>query len=429
MTTATLRDRAVAAGAERVYPYQTLFKDGPGKLCRLDVPQRCPVMTAVAPRPTIPAARYADRLRARADVAAEYGVDALLIGVGPDLRYLTGYEAMPLERLTMLVVVPGHEPVIVVPRLERAAAEQGLRTDVEILTWGETDDPHGLVMRHVEARRYGAIQYAVSDTLTAMHLLRFQGARPHAGFEVASNVLRDLRMTKDADEIALLTLAAHAADRVVAAIAAGRLVGRTEADVAHEVQDRLIEEGHDLGLFAIVGSGPNSASPHHEASERVIEAGEPIVLDIGGVLGGYGSDITRTLWVTGGDPAKGPDERFRHLFGVLHGAQAAATAAVAPGITLRGDRRDRAPDHRCGGLRRGVLPPDRPRHRARGTRGSVPDRGQRAPPRRGDGVLRRARDLPRGSSTAPGSRTSSCAVRDGPIVLNEAPRELYVVDG
>ena len=113
-------------------------------------------------------------------------------------------------------------------------------------------------------------------------------------------------MIKDADEIALLTLAAQAADRVVAQIAAGRLVGRTEADVAREVRERLLAEGHDEAEFAIVGSGPNSASPHHEASDRVIQAGEPIVLDIGGTLGGYGSDTTRTLWVTGGDPANGP---------------------------------------------------------------------------------------------------------------------------
>src|SRR5204862_4004179 len=123
-----------------------------------------------------------------------------------------------------------------------------------------------------------------------------------------------------------------AAERVVDQIASGRLVGRSEADVAREVRERLLAEGHDLSEFAIVASGPNSSSPHHEASDRVIQAGEPIVLDIGGSLGGYCSDTTRTMWVTGGDPALGPDEAFRHLFAVLLGAQEAARRAVRPGV-------------------------------------------------------------------------------------------------
>ena len=242
-------------------------------------------------------------------------------------------------------------------------------------------------------------------------------------------MLGRLRIVKDPDEIALLTAAAHAADRVVAQIAAGRLVGRTEADVAREVRERLIAEGHDEAHFAIVGSGPNSASPHHEASDRVIAAGEPIVLDIGGTIGGYGSDITRTLWVTGGDPANGPDERFRHLFGVLHGAQAAATAGDPARDHRRGDRRRGSPADRGRRLRRGVLPPDRARDRARRPRGPVHHQRQRA--------SHCARGWP--SRSSPGSTWSAtygariedivvCGP-DGPIALNEAPRELYVVDG
>jgi Xaa-Pro aminopeptidase len=201
------------------------------------------------------------------------------------------------------------------------------------VTWEESDDPHGLVAGLVSggATTGGSLRLGVSDQLMAMHLLRLQGALPGATFESATLVLRALRMTKDPDEIALLRAAAHAADRVVGQIAAGRLVGRTEADVARDVRERLIAEGHDEAHFAIVGSGPNSASPHHEASDRVIEAGDPIVLDIGGTIGGYGSDTTRTLWVTGGDPAKGPTEEFRHLFGIVRSAQERATRAVRPG--------------------------------------------------------------------------------------------------
>ncbi|MEJ7696173.1 MAG: M24 family metallopeptidase [Candidatus Limnocylindrales bacterium] len=170
-------------------------------------------------------------------------------------------------------------------------------------------------------------------------------------------------MIKDADEIALLTRAAHAADRVVAQIAAGRLIGRTEADVAREVRERLVAEGHEAAHFAIVGSGPNSASPHHEASERVIQAGEPIVLDIGGTLGGYGSDITRTLWVTGGDPDKGPDERFRHLYARASERPGGSHPRRPAGDRLRGGGRRRPATHRRRGLWRAVLPPDRPRDR------------------------------------------------------------------
>ena len=293
-------------------------------------------MTAVATtRPSIPVGRYEERVRRLRAVVADADVDAALIGVGPDLAYLTGYHAMPLERLTMLVVPRDDEPFVVVPRLEEPAARAGLRVEIEVVTWEETDDAHGIVadrLRRSAATRGRRLDAAVSDGLTAYHLLHLQDRLPDAGWRSATTLLRELRVIKDADEVDLLRLAGAAADRVVAQIASGRLIGRTEADVANDVRDRLRTEGHELAQFAIVASGPNSASPHHNASERVIQAGEPIVLDIGGTLGGYNSDTTRTLWVTGGDPAKGPTEEFRHLFGVLLAAQAAASRAVSPGV-------------------------------------------------------------------------------------------------
>jgi Xaa-Pro aminopeptidase len=378
-----------------------------------------------ATRPAVPASRFADRLLAARSGAAAAGLDALLIGVGADLRHLTGYAAMPLERLTLLVVRPDREPVLVVPRLERGAAEQGLRAPIEIVTWGETDDPYRMAVDGL-----GEVPaVALSDTMLAMHVLRLQEALgPRARSSLASAVLRDGRMVKDDDEVALLRLAARAADRVVAAIAAGRLVGRTEADVAREVRDRLVAEGHEEAHFAIVGSGPNSASPHHEASERVIEAGEPIVLDIGGSLGGYGSDITRTLWVTGGDPASVPDARFLELFGVLETAQAAGTAAVRPGVTCEAvDRAARevidaagygeAFFHRTGhGI--GLEGHEEPYLVA----------GNRLPLREGMAFSVEPGIYLPGSY---GARIEDIVVcgADGPLVLNEAPRALTVVHG
>ena len=294
-------------------------------------------MTAPATRPTIPADRYADRLAGAQRSLAERGLAALLVGVGADLFYLAGYPAMGLERLTMLVLTARGRGTLIVPRLEVAPARLcaavvgGL---VDLVAWEETESAHALVAGLVVDSAPGIpverLGVAVSDTLWASHVLRLQEVLP-GRFEPGSTVIRGLRIVKHPDEIELLRLAAHAADRVVDAIVAGRLVGRTEADVSREVRELLVREGHDRADFAIVGSGPNSASPHHEASERVIGPGEPIVLDIGGPLGGYGSDTTRMIWVTGGDPGAGPPADFLAAFEVLRRAQAAATAAVRPG--------------------------------------------------------------------------------------------------
>jgi Xaa-Pro aminopeptidase len=299
-------------------------------------------MTDLSARPAIPASRYAERLEAARRLIENRGLSSLLVGVGPDLRYLTGYVAMPLERLTMLVVRAGTPVVMVVPRLEADPARRSPAVAsgaVEIVTWEETDDPYELVAVAAHAGggpveridRPGSV--AINDTLWASHLLRLQSVLGAARFEPGSAVTGELRMIKDADEVELLRRAAQAADRVVDHIAAGRLVGRTEADVARETRERLIAEGHQRVDFAIVASGPNASSPHHEASDRVIRAGEPIVLDIGGFLDGYASDTTRTLWPTG-NSGRSPDAEFMTAFDVLRRAQAAATGAVRPGVAV-----------------------------------------------------------------------------------------------
>ncbi len=385
----------------------------------------------------IPAARYADRLAAAQRAAAAAGLDALLIGVGAELRYLSGYHALPLERLTMLVVpaVDGSPFTLIAPRLEATPARgcpAAASGAVTVATWEEIEDPMLLVAATLEAAlsrpAAGVHAVAVSDGLRAAFVLGLQRVLPEARFSLASAVLRDLRMRKDDDEVALLRTAAHAADRVIAAIAAGRLVGRTEADVAHEVRDRLIAEGHEHAEFSIVASGPNSASPHHEPGERVIVAGEPIVIDIGGTVGGYGSDITRTIWVTGGDPSLGPDETFRGLYDVLQDGQEEATAAVRPGV----------PCERIDAVARGII--------------DAAGYGPNFLHRTGHGIGLEAHEDPylvagNGEPLAEGVAFSvepgiylegryGARIEDivvcgasGPLVLNEAPRDLLVVPG
>jgi Xaa-Pro aminopeptidase len=297
---------------------------------------------------SISSSRYAERIaRAQAELP-EQDASALLIGVGPELQWLTGYAAHALERLTMLVIPAQGRPSLVVPRLERAAAQTSTAAQndlVELVTWEETEDPFELVARLLtESKSRPEVQLGVlggawgrlggllvSDRLWATFLLRLQAVVPDAAFGLASAVLSDLRAIKDAEEVELLRRAAHAADRTVTKVASGPLIGRTEADVAREVRERLVEEGHDEASFWIVASGPNSASPHHEPRDREIRAGEPLLLDIGGLVEGYGSDITRTFWVTG-DADEGPTDEYRRLYEVLQQAQSTQTSAARAGV-------------------------------------------------------------------------------------------------
>lgn len=277
------------------------------------------------PHPLFPA----DRVEAARRAAAAAGLDALLITPGADLRYLTGYRALPLERLTCLVVPAGSDPLLVVPALEKPAAEAspagGL--GLEIAGWDETADPYALVARHLPP---GVRRIAVDDHMWAEKVLAFKAALPQAEQSLAGEVLRELRMRKSPAEIDALRRAAAAIDRVHRRIGEWLRPGRTEREVARDVADAIVEAGHATCDFVIVASGPNGASPHHDVSDRVIRAGDPVVVDIGGTTeDGYCSDSTRTYAV--GDP--GPD--FRELYEVLRRAQQAQTEAVRPGLAAQ----------------------------------------------------------------------------------------------
>jgi Xaa-Pro aminopeptidase len=266
------------------------------------------------------------RLGEVARLARQRGIDALLITPSPDYRYLLGYAAPAMERLTCLVV-PAEGPVrLVLPRLEEPLARHelgALADELDIVAWDETDDPIRIVQGLVgPARRVG-----LQDQMWARFALRFAAALDPAQLVVAGAVIETLRRVKDADEIERLRAASTAADAAMSAITAERLSGRTEAAVAAHIRDLLLDAGHDDAGFAIVASGPNAASPHHTAGHRNIGAGDAVVLDIGGTRAGYSSDTSRTAFV-GEPPAD-----FAALYAVLREAQASACDAVRPGIT------------------------------------------------------------------------------------------------
>lgn len=275
---------------------------------------------------TVDVADLTDRLQRCTRAVQEAGLDAVLVSPGPDLRYLTGYDAIPLERLTCLVLPASGAAKVVVPGLEvpAALASPLAQLDVEIVSWQETDDPFALTASLLPAAR----SVAVDDHMWASKVLALRDAIPGAHQVAAGPVIQELRMRKSAAEIEALIRAGAAIDAVHEQVAGFLRPGRTEREVGADIADAIIAAGHATVDFVIVASGPNGASPHHELSDRIIGAGETVVVDIGGTMpDGYCSDSTRMYAV--GEPSA----QARAEFEVLRLAQAAAVESVRPGMT------------------------------------------------------------------------------------------------
>ncbi len=253
-----------------------------------------------------------------------HGVDALIVSPGPDFRYLTGYNALPLERLTALIIPAEANPVMLVPELEvPAALAAGVTSD--IMAWPETANPFDLVAEVLG----DAETVAVNDHMWAARLFAIQEALPEAHLTIGGALLSHLRIRKDSSERAALRDAGAAIDRVHNRMGEWLRAGRTEREVGADIARAILDEGHEQVDFVIVASGPNGASPHHETSNRVIEAGDPVVVDIGGTnAAGYCSDSTRNYVV--GDHV---DPEYREMYAVLLEAQTAQRAAAAPSVT------------------------------------------------------------------------------------------------
>jgi Xaa-Pro aminopeptidase len=267
-----------------------------------------------------------ERLAAVAAAVRANGLDVLLLTPGPDLRYVTGYDAKQLERLTCLAVPADRDPFLLVPQLELKAAQASPAgaLDLEVVTWGETGHPFAMISGAVGDPR----SVALSDRMWALHVLQFRDAFPAARQFLASSVLSPLRMRKSPAEVAALKEAGEAIDRVHANVPGWLRPGLTERQVGARIAAAILAEGHVQVDFVIVGSGPNAASPHHEVSDRVIRDGDVVVVDIGGTMpSGYCSDCTRTYAV-----GHAPDD-FLKYYDVLFTAQEAATLSVRPGVS------------------------------------------------------------------------------------------------
>ena len=263
---------------------------------------------------------FTGRLERLKDLMGHRGVDVVLLSVGADLPYFTGYEAMSSERLTVLVVTPDTEPVLLVPELEAPRVQPGR---LELVAWGETDDP----VRMATSRSPNPERVAIGDHMWSVFAIAFQKVWSGAEWLPASNLTRELRMRKDRVEIEELRRAARGVDLVMGRIRDEvRFSGRSERDVARDLAEMTVEVGHDTAEFTIVASGPNGASPHHAPGRREIERGDMVVCDFGGRWEGYYSDSTRTFCV--GEPSVGEAE----VHELVREANQAGRSAVSPGV-------------------------------------------------------------------------------------------------
>jgi Xaa-Pro aminopeptidase len=251
---------------------------------------------------------FAARMAGAAGQAADAGLAGLLVTPGPDLAYFTGYQPVAItERITMLVLRQAREPAMIVPVLERPDAEHATGAAALSLTdWADGNDPYAATAELLDPNG----SYAISDSAWAMHLLGLQAALPSARYTSMTATLPMLRAVKDRDELARLAAAGAAFEQITSV----RFAGRHESEIGADLARLLREHGHSSVDFTVVGSGPNGANPHHILSERVIAAGDMVVLDFGGIMAGYGSDTTRTVHV--GEPT---DEE-RQVFEIVRRA-------------------------------------------------------------------------------------------------------------
>lgn len=272
---------------------------------------------------------YAQRLKRAQEITKAAGIDAVVVATGEDFFYLVGSTLSSHERLTTLIIPAEGTPQLFAPGTDILDLNLSPvpQLDVQVHGWNDGDDIYGQV---ADAIGRDASKVAATAALTADHLFQLQGVIS-AEWVLANTALAELFSSKDPAEIDELRKAAQAIDRVHAQVPELLQPGRTEREVADDLEALILKE-HVSVDFVIVGSMENGANPHHSFSDRVINAGDPVVVDIGGTLAsGYHSDCTRT-YVAGGDITKAPED-FLAAYKVLQDAQMASLQFAKPGRT------------------------------------------------------------------------------------------------
>lgn len=271
---------------------------------------------------------YASRIARLQRVLRSERLAGAVFAPTDQMRYLIGWAEPGHERLIALLVPAQGQPALVVPAMNAAQARDNPASLRDIRYWEDAEGWHDTVRRLLQSWQIEGRGLAIDDELHSVHLLGLQALLPGVSCIPAGDLMARLREVKTAEELALMERSAAVTDAVYEECLPALREGITE----REMQDAIAQAYQRRGTrpaFALVCFGPNSARPHHSPGETRLKRGDVVIIDIGCLLDGYASDITRTV-------AFGvPDPEAKRVYEIVHAAHCAAREAGRPGVTCQ----------------------------------------------------------------------------------------------
>ena len=266
------------------------------------------------------------RLNEVRDRMAREEIDLIVLGPGAHLRWLTGLAPHADERPLLFCLTP-EKHAFLMPELEADSLRQ--HTDLPFYEWSDVRGPDDAFARLLNDLGAGSARaVALDETMRADFAGLVRDALPRAAYRFSHDTVGAGRMRKDAGEYACLKRNARIADTAMRAAWAGMSSGMRETDVAGIVRESFGAQGAEP-LFHIIGAGRNGAFPHHQTGDATLKSGDAVVMDIGGAVGGYSSDITRMAVI-----GRAPDG-YDEIHAIVDRAVQAALAAARPGVPAR----------------------------------------------------------------------------------------------
>jgi len=243
------------------------------------------------------------------------------------MYYLVGLMKEAYERLLTIIIPADGDPIALLPSFEREHVEAGLSVPVAgISVWKEEEDPYRILAQVMRENDLARGTIAIDGIMQYSFFSRVEKALSQVGFVAATDIMDQLRVVKSTDEIRLVKNACEIIGKGMKAAFESVAPGRTEMDVYHELQSEIRRQGGAPVGFGGVLSGPFSALPHAETSDRRIERGETVLIDVGWRYEWYFGDLTRTVVVGHAS------EELKRIYEIVLKAQKSAIQMAGPEV-------------------------------------------------------------------------------------------------